>query len=192
MELADVISRLLADPARRLETGKTCAQSLVNENRGATERTLQSTEPRYSRSPQTSSENGSASRQQRAHHMNPSASLLASAQHDLSRRHASAAGSLPARLVFTSASLRLPVISVGNLTTGGTGKTPLVEWVCRALAAIARDSGPREIQREKESAYSREATAETNPKTQVVVSDGTELLQVNAKPETNLFCSPRI
>jgi tetraacyldisaccharide 4'-kinase len=31
-----------------------------------------------------------------------------------------------------------PVISVGNLTTGGTGKTPLVEWVAREVAAAGR------------------------------------------------------
>lgn len=31
-----------------------------------------------------------------------------------------------------------PVISVGNITTGGTGKTPLVEWVARAVANEGR------------------------------------------------------
>lgn len=34
--------------------------------------------------------------------------------------------------------LAAPVISVGNITTGGTGKTPLVEFVVRALALKGR------------------------------------------------------
>ncbi len=32
----------------------------------------------------------------------------------------------------------VPVISIGNLTTGGTGKTPLVEYLARGLAARGR------------------------------------------------------
>jgi tetraacyldisaccharide 4'-kinase len=31
--------------------------------------------------------------------------------------------------------VQVPVVSVGNLTLGGTGKTPLVEWLCRWLRA---------------------------------------------------------
>jgi 3-deoxy-D-manno-octulosonic-acid transferase len=44
MDLATVISELLANPGRRLELG-TRARELVNENRGATERTIQSLAP---------------------------------------------------------------------------------------------------------------------------------------------------
>src|SRR5690606_8185033 len=31
-----------------------------------------------------------------------------------------------------------PVVSIGNLTTGGTGKTPTVQWLARRLVADGR------------------------------------------------------
>lgn len=36
---------------------------------------------------------------------------------------------------FKSHSADAPVISIGNITTGGTGKTPLVIWLCNFLAS---------------------------------------------------------
>ncbi len=74
---------------------------------------------------------------------------------------------------FAAAKLPAPVISVGNLTTGGTGKTPLVEWVCRAIAnssATETERGGKRIC-VLTRGYGRE-----DPRKQVVVSDGVQLL----------------
>ena len=67
---------------------------------------------------------------------------------------------------FSVAKLSAPVISIGNLTTGGTGKTPLVEWVC---IAVVRETGKRACVLTR--GYGR-----ANPQSQVVVSDGNKLL----------------
>jgi tetraacyldisaccharide 4'-kinase len=40
--------------------------------------------------------------------------------------------------VLTVERVAAPVISVGNITAGGTGKTPLVEWLARAAACEGR------------------------------------------------------
>jgi len=73
---------------------------------------------------------------------------------------------------FSVARLPVPVISVGNLTTGGTGKTPLVEWVCRAIADRDSASG---LWGGKRICVLTRGYRRENPKTQVVVSNGIEL-----------------
>src|SRR5258705_7062255 len=67
---------------------------------------------------------------------------------------------------FSVSKLSAPVISVGNLTTGGTGKTPLVEWVCRAVASEVG----------KRACVLTRGYRRANPQSQVVVSDGNKLL----------------
>ena len=59
----------------------------------------------------------------------------------------------------------VPVISVGNITTGGTGKTPLVEWIARALA-----------RREKHVCILTRGYGRQPPGGRVLVSDGDEIL----------------
>ena len=69
------------------------------------------------------------------------------------------------RRVFHTHQIRKPVISVGNLTTGGTGKTPLVAAIAQHLA----QKGLRVCILTR--GYGRE-----NPSRRVVVSDGNEIL----------------
>jgi tetraacyldisaccharide 4'-kinase len=73
--------------------------------------------------------------------------------------------SLYRRGMLKPAKLGAPVISIGNLTMGGTGKTPLVGYVCRLAAASGRK--PCVLTR----GYARE-----NPSRRVLVSDGTNVI----------------
>ena len=73
--------------------------------------------------------------------------------------------------------LPVPVISVGNLTTGGTGKTPLVDWLCRAVAGSVAADGTREFSPPaKRVCVLTRGYGRANPTSQVVVSNGTEIL----------------
>lgn len=73
--------------------------------------------------------------------------------------------SLYRRGTFHTTKLERPVISVGNITTGGTGKTPLVEWVARTLAAKG-----------KKVCILTRGYGRKDPHLQVIVSDGYEVL----------------
>lgn len=73
--------------------------------------------------------------------------------------------SLYRRGTFQSIKLNRPVISVGNITTGGTGKTPLVEWVARTLAAA-----------DKKVCILTRGYGRDNPDRLVIVSDGNTVM----------------
>ena len=73
--------------------------------------------------------------------------------------------SLYERGTFRTTKLAQPVISVGNMTAGGTGKTPLVEFVSKTVA----NSG-------KKVCILTRGYGRQNPERQVVVSDGQTIL----------------
>jgi tetraacyldisaccharide 4'-kinase len=69
-----------------------------------------------------------------------------------------------------------PVISIGNLTSGGTGKTPLVEWTARELTSLGR----------KVCVLTR-GYGRNNPRRQVIASDGKEILADPAQTGDEAF-----
>ncbi len=77
----------------------------------------------------------------------------------------SARNSLFEKNYFHSKDLEMPTISVGNITVGGTGKTPIVARIAEMLFEIGRKSCILT------RGYGRE-----NPKQRVVVSDGKTIL----------------
>ena len=67
--------------------------------------------------------------------------------------------------VFRVHKIDAPVISVGNLTTGGTGKTPLVEWIAREIAGQG-----------KRVCILTRGYARQQPRQRVLASDGNSIL----------------
>jgi tetraacyldisaccharide 4'-kinase len=73
--------------------------------------------------------------------------------------------SLYRRGTFHTTKLNRPVISIGNITTGGTGKTPLVEYVTRLIASHG-----------KKVCILTRGYGRKDPHLQVIVSDGYDVL----------------
>lgn len=73
--------------------------------------------------------------------------------------------SLYRRGTFQTSKLDRPVISIGNITTGGTGKTPLVEYVARMIASHG-----------KKVCILTRGYGRKDPHVQVIVSDGYDVL----------------
>lgn len=73
--------------------------------------------------------------------------------------------SLYRRGTFQTTKLDRPVISIGNITTGGTGKTPLVEYVARTIASQG-----------KKVCILTRGYGRKDPHLQVIVSDGYDVL----------------
>jgi tetraacyldisaccharide 4'-kinase len=103
--------------------------------------------------------------------MNPAASLILVPLSTIYSAVTRARLAAYRRGLFKVSKLAAPVVSVGNLTTGGTGKTPLVEWVCRAIDAVAHE---RTSEGKRVCVLTR-GYGRANPKMQVVVSNGTDL-----------------
>lgn len=78
--------------------------------------------------------------------------------------------SLYQRGTFHTTKLDRPVISVGNMTVGGTGKTPLVELVSKIIARTG-----------KEVCILTRGYGRRNPDRQVIVSDGQTILATPAE-----------
>lgn len=78
--------------------------------------------------------------------------------------------------IFRTSKLAAPVISVGNITTGGTGKTPLVEWICRTIAGAVESTGLPDFKSRKGICILTRGYGKLNPDEQVLVSDGNKIL----------------
>ena len=119
-DLRKTILSLATDPSRRLRIGA-AGKELSERQRGASDRTAAEAVRLYHSALPTHAPSLIA----RVGLALPSAAWAAAAR---VRRWAYGRGLLTARR------LALPTVSVGNLTAGGTGKTPMVAWLVERLA----------------------------------------------------------
>src|ERR1044072_9160492 len=78
--------------------------------------------------------------------------------------------SLYRRGTFHTTKLDRPVISIGNITTGGTGKDPLVEWLAKPISSHG-----------KKVCIVTRCYGHKHPSLQVMVCDGSAALPCPAE-----------
>ena len=143
-ELDEALLTLVTDPVRRARLGA-AARALVEANRGAKNKTLAVIADLLPLAGGTRPEAWSV----------PSDWCIDSRpQLDVQRGHGLAAAVVRARAVPPVSDWRGPVISVGNLSVGGSGKTPVVGYIARLLvesgerpAILTRGYGRRRTRR---------------------------------------------
>ncbi|WP_267902310.1 tetraacyldisaccharide 4'-kinase [Akkermansia muciniphila] len=98
--------------------------------------------------------------------------------------------------IARQARLGMLVVSVGNITVGGTGKTPVVELLARTLtrrgrkvAILTRGYKSAELDKPQEWRDKDGRLPENLPK---IASDGKTRYLGPCIPEMNLSCSPKI
>lgn len=162
-ELTETMNALLAERVRLEQMGK-AAYGLVLDNQGALARTLALIAQVLGEEPSGSVNVKRVNGMRQAAYGSSSIDWILSPLIPLSFLYGQTMRlreALYARGVFSQRSLACRVISVGNLTVGGTGKTPVVIAVANALSACGRRVGV--ISR----GYRRRSTSEI-----MLVSDG--------------------
>ena len=126
-----MLERLLEDPAMRDETGARAAE-LLHARQGATARNF---ERIFGPAPAAPSGQAPAGVRMNPFAPPPLWSLAARPLAALYRGASAVRAALYRRGSCRAERLARPVVSVGNLTVGGTGKTPVTAWLARELTA---------------------------------------------------------
>lgn len=162
--LSQTLHNLLSHDSLRHEIGKR-AKVVCDRNRGATEKTLQVIASLLEARKATGASIPYPELSVNTGQMNPAVTLALTPFGALYGAAMKARRALYGSGRFRVHELGAPVISVGNLTMGGTGKTPLVEWIARELA----ETGVRVCILTR--GYGRQ-----NAGSRTIVSDGQEIL----------------
>ena len=89
---------------------------------------------------------------------------------------------------MNSVQLPIPVISVGNLTMGGTGKTPFIQWLLKELVQMGYHPGV--VTRNYGASFPKSGLVTVGPTAPSFYGDESVLLKMN-NPEIPIYAGPQ-